>query len=421
MIILKKLLLKNSKKFIALIIGLFLFPLVVKADHIYGGTVVVEWVDAEDKLGMRPDEIKIPVFGEYRTTELETIKRELVLNKKDAKITQEGLFTYWTFEVKFIDEKAGMGTDFQYDTSENFEIPKGYKLDREPSGNLGILGDYTFDGEEILTLPYDTYNLRITLVKDIYKNISLKSIFNDDNGRDNYRYIYFDMKGNNTEGTYYKFDSKFTKKVDSYTENLDDLIKYLVGDVGSSNILEKVQYEYKILDEVKNLTDDTYTYSVEADEDGNIIYTINHKAERIKIPIKVNWLDDNNIYQKRPNKLLIKTINQYDEVEEEVNLDKWQTDLELFKNIKYSFGEEQIEYNLKLDNTKDYEYEVIGDNKGFTINAKYIGDKTIPTSNVEDNNVLPPQTSDDIDVFISLILISISCIFISYRQLNKKN
>ena len=45
-IILKKLLLKNSKKFIALIIGLFLFPLVAKADHIYGGTVVVEWVDA---------------------------------------------------------------------------------------------------------------------------------------------------------------------------------------------------------------------------------------------------------------------------------------------------------------------------------------------------------------------------------------
>ena len=228
------------------------------------------------------------------------------------------------------------------------------------------------------------------------------------------------MKGNNTEGTYYKFDSKFTKKVDSYTENLDDLIKYLVGDVGSSNILEKVQYEYKILDEVKNLTDDTYTYSVEADEDGNIIYTINHKAERIKIPIKVNWLDDNNIYQKRPNKLLIKTINQYDEVEEEINLDKWQTDLELFKNIKYSFGKEQIEYNLKLDNTKDYEYEVIGDNDGFTINAKYIGDKTIPTSNVVDNNVLPPKTSDDINVFISLILISISCIFISYRQLNKK-
>ena len=188
-----------------------------------------------------------------------------------------------------------------------------------------------------------------------------------------------------------------------------------------------MQYEYKILDEVKNLTDDTYTYSVEADEDGNIIYTINHKAERIKIPIKVNWLDDNNIYQKRPSKLLIKTINQYDEVEEEINLDKWQTDLELFKNIKYSFGKEQIEYNLKLDNTKDYEYEVIGDNSGFTINAKYIGDKTIPISKVVDkkedvntNDVLPPQTGDDINVFISLILISISCIFISYRQLNKK-
>ncbi len=416
---------KKIKNFIFVVICLFLFPMVTKAVLIgnfdYGGKVVIKWVDAHNKLNMRPDEITIPLKAEVWNGGItKTVQYELTLNKKDAQITENGIYTYWTFNISFPFNSTDEDLKFEFDSSVDFNLPRSYikSFDTFERGQLGcVTPTFCYD--------FDSNVLEITLVKDVSRDIPVKEIFNDDNGRDNYRYIYFYMKGINTIDTYYSVDGTVKLKVDEYSYIME-LVKYLVTDV-TDNELNKIEYEYGILDEVKNLTDDTYKYTVEEDEDGNIIYTINHKAERIKVPIKVNWLDDNNLYQKRPSKLLIKTINQYDEVEEEINLDKWQTDLELFKNIKYSFGKEQIEYNLKLDNTKDYEYEVIGDNSGFTINAKYIGDKTIPISKVVDkkedvntNDVLPPQTGDDINVFISLILISISCIFISYRQLNKK-
>ena len=218
-------------------------------------------------------------------------------------------------------------------------------------------------------------------------------------------------------GTNYSFDGKVQLKVDEY-DYVMELIQYLVTDV-SDNELEKIDYEYGILESVYDLTDASYEYTVEALENGDIIYTINHKAERIKVPIKINWLDDNNIYGKRPNNLAINTVNQYGEIEEKVELtnENWDTYLDLFKNIKYSFGEEQIKYSLDIANTKDYEYKVEKVDDGFVVTAQFIGEKIIPDNNIDEN----PQTYDNINSYVLMLLIGISGMAISINKIRRYN
>ncbi len=401
---------KKMKKFIfVFLISLAFIPIGVKAEYNYGGKVVVKWVDAHNKLNMRPDEITIPLTGE--DWEYKTIKYDLTLNKKDALITEEGIYTYWTFNIAFpLDSSRDLR--FGYDTAKGFDFPKGYKsgFDYFVRGELGCL-------DRVNCNPEAVNELEILLIKDVAKDIPVKAIFNDDNGRDNYRYIYFYMNGKNTIGTNYSFDGKVQLKVDEY-DYVMELIQYLVTDV-SDNELEKIDYEYGILESVYDLTDASYEYTVEALENGDIIYTINHKAERIKVPIKINWLDDNNIYGKRPNNLAINTVNQYGEIEEKVELtnENWDTYLDLFKNIKYSFGEEQIKYSLDIANTKDYEYKVEKVDDGFVVTAQFIGEKIIPDNNIDEN----PQTYDNINSYVLMLLIGISGMAISINKIRRYN
>ena len=97
---------KKIKNFIFVVICLFLFPMVTKAVLIgnfdYGGKVVIKWVDAHNKLNMRPDEITIPLKAEvWSGGKTKTVQYELTLNKKDAQITENGIYTYWTFNISF--------------------------------------------------------------------------------------------------------------------------------------------------------------------------------------------------------------------------------------------------------------------------------------------------------------------------------
>lgn len=408
------------KKFILFIlICLFSFTFnpadanaIVIGNFDYGGKVVIKWLDAHNKLDMRPDEITIPlrttVFLNGKDVEAQY---EITLNSKDAKVTEDGPYSYWTFDVSFPYNSTNERLKFTFDTSADFNVPRSYikGIDIFESGQLGcVTPNFCSNFEDNV--------LEISLVKDVSKDITVKTVFNDDNGRDNYRYIYFYMKGLNTVDTYYRFEDGTVKsKVDEYSY-VKELIKYLVTDIGSSSELEKIEYEYGILDDVKDLTDSSYQYTVEGLDNGDIIYTINHKAERVKVPVKVNWLDDDNIYGKRPSELSINTINQYGEIEENVELtdENWDTELELFKNIKYSFGEEQIEYNLEVSNSEDYEYEVEKVDDGFVITANYIGEKIIP--NDEEVN---PQTYDGIKIYVLTMLVSISGIAISIKKLKK--
>ena len=377
----------------------------------YVGTVTIKWLDYHDMMNMRPDKISLPL---YETSYFEK-KIYLNLEAKDAKIVynENTKTTDWVFEYN----KA---LDLSIFKPNIDALQVVYKEDPLPSGydlpyDSGILDDeirYSSSRREFYG------DLTIWFIKNIQKDYYVKAYFNDDNGRDDKRYIKFSMKATNTTlngdfGTNYIF-----KDEKDYDEYYFQTLPYLVGDFNATEELDPVKYEFEFLDDL--VIPDDYEYSVYLDENDYIIYTVNHKARTIKVPINVKWNDNDNKNNKRPDKLVIKALNQDGEVEKEIeitNENDWQEVYDLYENMKYSYGEEKVIYTLDIEDDDNYKYVVNGDNNGFEITADYIGEEIEEV--VEDVDT-PPETSDKGLIYISLFVGSMIMIVIGYKLYLKR-
>ncbi len=374
----------------------------------YVGTVTIKWLDYHDMMNMRPDKISLPL---YETSNFEK-KIYLNLEAKDAKIVynENSKTTDWVFEYnKALDLSVFKpNIDALQVVYKEDPLPSGYDLPYDP----GILDDeirYNSGSREFYG------DLTIWFIKNIQKDYYVKAYFNDDNGRDDKRYIKFSMKATNTTlegnfGTDYIF-----KDEKDYDEYYFQTLPYLVGDFEATEELDPVKYEFEFLDDL--VIPDDYEYSVYLDENDYIIYTVNHKARTIKVPINVKWNDNDNKNNKRPDKLLIKALNQNGEVEKEIeitNENDWQEVYDLYENMKYSYGEEKVIYTLDIEDDDNYKYVVNGDNNGFEITADYIGEE------IEEDVDIPPETSDKGLIYISLFVGSTLMIIIGYKLYLKR-
>lgn len=181
-----------------------------------------------------------------------------------------------------------------------------------------------------------------------------------------------------------------------------------------------IQFEYEMIDYFIN-----YDYDIQVDEDGNIDVYITHEPYRIDdSKVTINWDDANNKNNKRPDELTFELYN-VDAKEQTITVsgsDNWTKEItNLYKN--YAFGNPS-EYSLKVSNTKDYEFNVTGNNTdGFVVNAKYIG-KDINTSNtsfedkdtINNQEITNPNTGDSITLVITLLVLSfLGTVFSFYK------
>ena len=376
----------------------------------YVGTVTIRWVDFDDMLKMRPDKISLPLYESY------DFERKIYLNleAKDAEISynENTKTTDWVYHYDdYIDVTGLLPKDL------NDRLHVDFKNDPIPAGYVQPFDSGAQETDILYSSSSREFHgdLTIWFIKNIQKDYYVKAYFNDDNARDDIRYVKFKMEATNaTVLAELENDYTFREKRD-FDEYYFQTIPYLVGDFDSSEVLDPIKYELKILDDF--IIPDDYEYSVYLDEDDYIIYTINHKARTIKVPINVEWNDNDNKNKKRPDKLVIKALNQDGEVEKEIeitNENDWQEVYDLYENMKYSYGKDKVIYTLDIEDDSNYKFVVNGDNGGFEILAEYIGEE------IEEVEEIPPETSDKGLIYIFLLIGSLIIMELSYKLYLKR-
>ena len=370
------------------------------------GTFEIVWHDYDDKLGYRPDEItltysdRINVIHDY----------EVTFNKDEVDVTRvDDRTTIWSVTIPGIYMDRIEGAEIYY--------------------TGGVPDHYSVDDTDYLTKEDKTSTIEFYILP--FKTITYTEHWDDDNARDTDRYSAVEMTGD--DNSHYRLSCANEK--DTYIDKdtcqkeiyLEDA--YHVDEDGKFLLDSPIQFEYKMIDYFIN-----YDYDIQVDEEGNIDVYIKHEPYKLDDSnIVVNWDDTNNKNNKRPNEITLDLYNK-DVKEQSITIsegDNWSKAItNLYKN--YASGNPS-EYSLKISNTKDYEFNVTGNNNdGFVVNAKYIGED-IEVNEITDNinnkskqsNINPletsnPNTSDNITLMLSLLTISFMGLVVSVYKIKKK-
>lgn len=358
------------------------------AYHMFG-TFEIAWHDYDDELGHRPDEVTL------KFTDLQSFDDyEFTFTEEDAEITRvDDETTIWSFK-KLLNRDPYDGNRIVY--TENAKIEHYFT----PLGNSNAITDYD------QTLTVDFYI-------QPYKTITYTEHWDDDNARDSDRYSALGMSGIDNN-KYYRLSCGNEK--DTYIDGntcqktiyIEDAYPY--DENGAPQLDKPYKFEYKMVDYFIN-----YEYDIKVDDSGNIDVYITHEPYRIDdSKVVINWNDDNDKNKKRPDELILELYN-VDTKEQNITISKDEDWTKVITNLykNYSHGEAS-DYSLKITNTKDYSFEVIGNNlDGFEINAKYIGE------DMED--IVNPETNDNIILYVVILIISVIAILICGFFFLKKN
>lgn len=364
------------------------------------GKFEIVWHDYDDKLGYRPDEItltysdRINVIHDY----------EVTFNKDEVDVTRvDDRTTIWSVTIPGIYMDRIEGAEVYY--------------------TGGVPDHYSVDDTDYLTKEDKTSTIEFYILP--FKTITYTEHWDDDNARDTDRYSAVEMTGD--DNSHYRLSCANEK--DTYIDKdtcqkeiyLEDA--YHVDEDGKFLLDSPIQFEYKMIDYFRN-----YDYDIQVDENGNIDVYIKHEPYKLDDSnVQINWDDTNNKNKRRPNELILDLYNK-DVKEQSITIsegDNWSKAItNLYKN--YASGNPS-EYSLKISNTKDYEFNVTGNNtEGFVVNAKYIGED-INTSNTtfDDNDtinnqeIMNPNTGDSIMLVVSLLVLSfLGSVFGLYKLKN---
>ena len=361
------------------------------------GTFEIVWHDYDDKLGYRPDEITLTYSDRINVTH----DYEVTFNKDKVKVTKvDDETTIWSVT------KAGIYMD-RIEGAEIFYTG-------------GVPDHYSVDDTDYLTKEDKTSTIEFYILP--FKTITYTEHWDDDNARDTDRYSVVEMTGD--DNRHYRLSCANEKDtyIDKDTCQKEIYIEdaYHTDENGNPLLDSPIQFEYEMIDYFIN-----YDYDIQVDEDGNIDVYITHEPYRIDdSKVTINWDDANNKNNKRPDELTFELYN-VDAKEQTITVsgsDNWTKEItNLYKN--YAFGNPS-EYSLKVSNTKDYEFNVTGNNTdGFVVNAKYIG-KDINTSNtsfedkdtINNQEITNPNTGDSITLVITLLVLSfLGTVFSFYK------
>lgn len=376
--------------------------------HIFG-TFEIVWHDYDDKLGYRPDEItltysdRINVLHDY----------EVTFNKDEVDVTRvDDRTTIWSVTIPGIYTDRIEGTEIYY--------------------TGGVPDHYSVDDTDYLTKEDKTSTIEFYILP--FKTITYTEHWDDGNARDTDRYSAVGMTGD--DNRYYRLSCANEKDtyIDKDTCQKEIYLEYAYHtDENGNHLLDSpIQFEYEMVDYFIN-----YDYDIQVDEDGNIDVYIKHEPYRIDdANVTINWNDNDNKNKRRPNELTLDLYNK-DVKEQSITIsenDDWSKVItNLYKD--YASGNPS-EYRLEVSNTKDYEFNITGNNTdGYVIDAKYIGEDIVVNdisndtnnindtsnqSNVNGEKTSNPDTSDSIMIVISLLIISFMGIGLSLYKIKKK-
>ena len=352
------------------------------------GIFEIVWHDYDDKLGYRPDEItltysdRINVLHDY----------EVTFNKDDVDVTRvDDRTTIWSVRKPGIYMDRIEGAEIYY--------------------TGGVPDHYSVDDTDYLTKEDKTSTIEFYILP--FKTITYTEHWDDGNARDTDRYSAVGMTGD--DNRYYRLSCANEK--DTYIDKdtcqkeiyLEDA--YHTDENGNPLLDSPIQFEYEMVD-----------------------YFIKHEPYRIDdANVTINWNDNDNKNKRRPNELTLDLYNK-DVKEQSITIsesDDWSKVItNLYKN--YASGNPS-EYRLEVSNTKDYEFNITGNNTdGYVIDAKYIGEDIVVNdvsndtdnlsnqSNVNSQVAFNPDTSDSIMIVISLLIISFMGIGLSLYKIKKK-
>ena len=370
-------------KLIISIVIIFLFSLIiypnnVNAELVNDGVPVkltVIWLDFDDHFKLRPDELNITLKDMLYEDE---IKKTLNVENAEVKRVSETM-TKWVFEFNIVPNNSNPS----YYIS-NFSLP-GYKQE--------INGMVREDGG----------NLELVLYKDLTKKINFTVNFDDGGERDAQKYCLLHLIGINKDVSYELEATNMKPGEDVYTQ-VELISAYNYDENGVPIWDDPVQYDYVIA-----YKEEDYTYDVDVDDDGNITVNVHHTPYTID-PVKVNveWNDEDNKNEKRPEEIILEFLNQYNKVEKEVKINsekEWKMLVsDLYKNVKIA---RPITYSVRVKDIPNYTFEVTGDQEnGFNIKANYTSSIKIEEKE-EDKNTINPDTSDNISFYIYVMIVSI--------------
>ena len=408
---------KKISVFLILIIGIFSFrllnphaePLVDEGYRVHGSVEIV-FADAGNYWQDRPSEITIPLKAEIGN---KTVYTSVVVKEEDARIEQWGALTgaatVWIFDD--VGVNVFEGEEYLFDSS-RFKV-SNYKVDNDQSG-----GWLRKEGKG---------DIEIILTKSLLKNMTFTVHYDDDNGRDCRRYINFQVESTNLVNKIYEevqFDPENSIdviKLDNDTFQFVNQFKFITGDgEGSPDYQKLIDYTLYL----QNVLGEGSTFK--KIDNWNYEITIPLKAKKDKYKFKTIWEDENDSLNKRPKVLTVKAFNQEGEVEDtfEINMDNdWQTEIELFKNMKYSYGQKAINYTFEIESVDNYTFEIKKDEEGiYNIIGTYQEEEKPATNtvkpvenqpkesdktNITSNN---PNTKDNIIKYIILLIISLTFI-----------
>ena len=419
---------RKGYKFILFIFTLFIFislPKCVNAvlivpESMIKGKVIVRWVDYDDKMEERPDNLEVE-FYDFGNDKYIT----KTLYEKDAQVQSDPNMTIWTFEV----ELPAINENIFYNLGTPPEI-EGYTFDRMSSG-----GSINSAGGSI----------NLTFTKHFSKYVTYTEHWDDGGARDSERVFGMWMIPTNNdmlgEDDGFPMSLGCGRDQDTYIDDNTCQTKIYIPYVypfDENNVPiwdEPTTFEYRKYD---TLVDYVYDYVV--DSEGNIDVYIKHEPYTIDdSKVEIIWNDNNDKNKKRPDEIILYLYN-YDTLEQQikVNSENWESTItDLYKN--YLKGKAS-NYSLKVFNTEYYEFLVKGNSTdGFKVEAEYIGED-INIDNPDENNEeiineelktneelkineeqKNPKTNDNIVLYIVILILAGIVIISSIIFLRKKN
>lgn len=365
------------------------------------GTIIIRWIDYGDLRHERPDEINLVVVNpdlsnKHETINLKATDATVSIDKDDHAITEWKFTKHGYGNYFFTHEAPSRDFRLEYSDVENIlggtltgynyidSMSKGYLRPTQESMTGAVL-------ESAGTLV-------VTLVKDTLKTKNLTVTYNDCQARDKLvRGLNFAIKGGNvtdpeTKNAYYRFNISSTAtingndNVDTYTKSImiSDTDAYQTGN-------PKIDYIFE--EDTQNMPRRTIDYKIDGD---NILVTVNYQAKTNIVPIKLEWIDNDNKLGLRPSNLVMKAYDQNGYLEKEITLDEnsnWITNATLFENMRYSNGT-PIDYDMQLDINDNYEYTISKDDKGYKVTARLKGLKVLPSDEKEPSTLVSTKVDD---------------------------
>lgn len=380
-------------------ISFFSIPLVnasYEGNNIVKGEIEIRWMDYDNRIGSRPDSVTLNVSNGFDFI-------PITISTKNAKVEKvDDATTTWTLEVELPNKTL----------EDNYTYTSNLKVDHyRQAGYYGSIGEFS----DKITIVYIT---------DFTKTITYREHWNDGDARDVDRYSIVEMKEvtNTLERRRLNCGNDKDKYIDDNTCEIEIWLNqvYPFGDNGVPIWDSPYQFEYKVIDSLIG-----YDYDIKTDDDGNIDVYITYEPKKMDdSKVIVIWNDFNNKNKKRPETLKVSLYNK-DEKEQSIILRKdkdWSSVItNLYLHPSYSFGLEDSEYSINVDNTEFYEFEVSGNNEeGYVIEANYIGEDLVNNVSNISVDIDNPNTSDNIIFYVvSLFVSSVSLVIIKKRLLSK--